>query len=246
MIDKDLVVVSKRAQVPIAKTGHRIFNERDGLACGVLALQLTGDIANIDLAEPTLSAGSILGRNDDYNPPFFSLSPIPTFPDGIDATAEELELISTNAWSVGAPPDSKAVLGFWQRSKYAKLLMKARTKSRDVDISYAEAQRKKEIYLGKLRQLEFEVKSGKLGDLQTMYAETFNCAMEFRDALTGLASREVPAMSPTVKVDPVTGKVDPIDLMIKIEGMHRRFLEQLAKTFRRLAERAGKADGDGS
>jgi hypothetical protein len=42
------------------------------------------------------------------------------------------------------------------------------------DVTFAEAQRRKEIYLGKLRELESEVKSGRLVDKEAAYNEFFS------------------------------------------------------------------------
>jgi hypothetical protein len=91
--------------------------------------------------------------------------------------------------------------------------------------TYGEAQRRKESYLASLRQLEFEVKSGRLVDAATVRNQVFVLAREERDALTGWPAKAAPLMAAELGIDQTM-------LSVTLDKYLRQFLAERAK-FRR-------------
>lgn len=92
-------------------------------------------------------------------------------------------------------------------------------------VSYAEAQRRKENYLALLRQLEFEVKSGRLIDADAVQTESFNQARQERDALMNWPSRVSPLIAAELGCDQVK-------LAVVLEKYVREFLSERSGLFR--------------
>lgn len=84
-------------------------------------------------------------------------------------------------------------------------------------VSFMEAQRRKENYLARLRQLEFEIKSGRLVDAEAAKKTTFDLARGERDALLNWPAR----VSPLIAAD--LG-VDQVKLGVALERHVREFL----------------------
>jgi hypothetical protein len=70
-------------------------------------------------------------------------------------------------------------------------------------VSHAEAQRRKENYLARLRQLEFEVKSGRLVDAAEIRRELDKQARQVRDQILGWPSRVAPLTAAEFGIDQV-------------------------------------------
>lgn len=68
-------------------------------------------------------------------------------------------------------------------------------------VSYAEAQRRKENYLARLRQLEFEIKSGKLVDAEAARKAVFELSRQDRDSWANWPSRVAPLIAAELGVD---------------------------------------------
>lgn len=85
--------------------------------------------------------------------------------------------------------------------------------------SFAEAQRIKENYLAKLRQLEFEVKSGALMDADAAKSAVFKFSREDRDALMNWPSRVSPMMAAELSCDQVV-------LAVTLEKYVRQYLTE--------------------
>lgn len=104
--------------------------------------------------------------------------------------------------------------------------------------SYSEAQRFKENYLAKLRQLEFEVKSGKLVDRAIVEKEVFALAREDRDAWQTWPAQVSPLMAADLGVDQVR-------LAVALEKYVRQHLSERADYERRFAvDNGSSADVD--
>lgn len=97
-------------------------------------------------------------------------------------------------------------------------------------VSYPEAQRVKENYLARLRQLEFEVKSGRLVEAATVEAAMFKRWRAERDALLALPSRIAPLIAAQFKTDQVA-------LTLELERHIRSYLEERSDPELRPARR---------
>jgi hypothetical protein len=62
---------------------------------------------------------------------------------------------------------------------------------------------RKEDYLAKIRELEFETKSGRLVDAEAVKKSVFNLARQDRDSWANWPSRVAPLMAAELGVDPV-------------------------------------------
>jgi len=91
--------------------------------------------------------------------------------------------------------------------------------------SYAEAQRRKENYLARLRQLEFEVKSGRLVDAATVRKRVFGLAREDREALTGWPAQVAPLIAAEIGADQVK-------LAVALDLHVRKFLAERTQLHR--------------
>jgi hypothetical protein len=99
-------------------------------------------------------------------------------------------------------------------------------------ISFAEAQRQKEIWLAKLRELEFHVKSGRLCDAAVVHSELFRIARQERDALMNWPSRVAPLLAAEFGIDQVK-------LAVALEKHIRQFLTERSDPQVRLDKPGG-------
>jgi hypothetical protein len=86
---------------------------------------------------------------------------------------------------------------------------------------FHQAQALKETYLARLRQLEFEVKSGRLCDVATVHSVVFALARQARDAWANWPARVAPIMAAELGVDQRL-------LTIKLDGHVREHLGEIA------------------
>ena len=96
-------------------------------------------------------------------------------------------------------------------------------------VSFAEAQRLKENYLGRLRQLEFETKSGRLIDADVAKARVFELARQERDALVNWPARVAPLIAAELATDQVA-------LAVALEKHVRQFLAERSEPRLRLED----------
>jgi hypothetical protein len=87
------------------------------------------------------------------------------------------------------------------------------------DLSYSDAQRIKEIYLGKLRKLEFQKKSGELVDLRLIENAIFEIARTMRDSLQTWPSRVAAIIAAEFGLNPV-------DVELSLNQHIRQFLTE--------------------
>jgi hypothetical protein len=102
----------------------------------------------------------------------------------------------------------------------------------DADISFAEAQRRKEAALARLRELEFEQKSGRLCDVAIVHSEVFAIARAERDALMNWPSRVAPLLAAEFGIDQVR-------LAVSLERHIRQFLTERSDPQLRLDKPRG-------
>jgi len=95
-------------------------------------------------------------------------------------------------------------------------------------LSLYEAQTRKENYLAKLRELEFEVKSGRLVDGEQVQKAVFDIARVERDAWVNWPSRVAPLIAAEIGVDAVA-------LGVALERHVREHLAERAEPRLRLA-----------
>lgn len=88
--------------------------------------------------------------------------------------------------------------------------------------TYAEAQRRKENYLAKLRELEFEIKSGRLVDAASVHKRIFTMAREEREALTVWPAQAAPLIAAELGIDQVK-------LAVSLDYHVRKFLAERAQ-----------------
>lgn len=86
-------------------------------------------------------------------------------------------------------------------------------------VSFSEAQRLKENYLGRLRQLEFETKSGRLIDADVAKTRVFELARAERDALVNWPARVAPLIAAEIGANQVA-------LAVAMEKHVRQFLAE--------------------
>jgi hypothetical protein len=91
--------------------------------------------------------------------------------------------------------------------------------------SFVEAQRRKENYLARLRQLEFEVKSGRLVDAATVRNRFFALARENREAMTSWPAQVAPLIAAQIGADQVK-------LAVALDLHVRKFLADRARLHR--------------
>ncbi|MGA0595410.1 hypothetical protein [Enterovirga sp. CN4-39] len=95
-------------------------------------------------------------------------------------------------------------------------------------LSFAEAQTKKENYLAKLRELEFEIKSGRLVDAERVQSSVFDIARIERDAWINWPARVAPLIAAEIGVDQVK-------LAVALERHVREHLAERSEPRLRLA-----------
>jgi hypothetical protein len=92
-------------------------------------------------------------------------------------------------------------------------------------LSFSAAQALKENYLARLRQLEFETKSGRLIDAEAACAQVFKLSRAERDALQSWPAQVSPLLAAEFSIDPVR-------LVVSLESHVRRFLTERAQFIR--------------
>jgi hypothetical protein len=89
-------------------------------------------------------------------------------------------------------------------------------------LTYAEARASKETYLGRLRHLEFEVKSGRLVDWERVHSAVFNIARIERDAWMNWPARVAPLIAANLQIDQVALAVGSGLFVSELLGVVRR------------------------
>ena len=95
-------------------------------------------------------------------------------------------------------------------------------------VSHSEASRRKENYLARLRQLEFEIKSGKLVDADAAKKAVFDLSRQDRDSWANWPSRVAPLIAAEMGVDLVK-------LAVVLEKHVREQLAERAQPALRIA-----------
>jgi hypothetical protein len=112
------------ADVLIGKSGHRIFDERDGKPFGIVGLKKTVDHVSVICCDPWLPAGAVLGQCHDYAPPYYVCSAAKSFTNGLDVLPGAVRT-ETHGWLVSTAPGAKPIDDYWFRHKAMQEFLRA-------------------------------------------------------------------------------------------------------------------------